>query len=248
MIKVTVLESISQLTILDSITLYGSTAGAIPASLEHIRQVIASVQYPLPEGIEVIILPFIIDRIDDMFVPADGVAAYATRKIYLSAFHRFDFSTPAHMRLGWARTTLHELGHMVHYAHLPAPAFGVPTGLWDVFQQVGGMRIANRTYDSSLAEAFAEWWRLLFSPLTQTLPHRQNLTFRIGIKEWMLSLTGALALAINHNRAYQRGFAFVLENTPIIHRGRTFVPLRFVSEAVGKRVEWRDPHTIIVWE
>lgn len=248
--QVTRLEGISQLAILDSITLYGSTRNALVADPEYIRQVMASVEYPVPDDIEVIILPFILERIDEQkYVRngvVDGVAVYSARKVYVSAFHLFDWNSEAYRLQAWAKTCLHEIGHMIHGQYLPAPRDGQPDGLWVAFTQVT-YALANNSYETSLAEHFAEWWRFLFSPMTQGVPHRHGLPYKTGIKEWMLSLAGALGLAIDHNKAYVRGDIIPLKGAPIIHNGMAYVPLRFTSEVDGKRVQWSNPHTIAIW-
>ena len=247
--KITKLEGISYLAILDNITLYGSTVNAIPADPEYIGQVIASVEYPLPD-VEVVILPFIIDRIDDEHFsrlgPVDGVAAYAARKIYLTAFHRFDWNTEAHRQMGWAKTCLHEIGHMVHHSYLPYPAYGEPQGLWQTFAQVAHP-MANNSYETSLAEHFAEWWRFLVSPLSQGVPHRHGLPYRTGIKEWLYSLAGAQGFAIGHKVQYFHGECVQRDVAPIILDGRTFVPLRYIAEMFGYEVGWSGPETVIIW-
>ena len=248
--KITKLEGISYLAILDNITLYGSTVNAIPADPEYIGQVIASVEYPLPD-VEVVILPFIIDRIDDHWGPVDGVAAYAKGKIYLTAYHRLDFIAEAYRNLAWAKTCLHEIGHMIHYEHLPYPAYGVPQGLWQTFCQVGKVPTTNSSYENSLAEAFAEWWRFLFSPISQSIPHRHGLPYVTGLQAWMRSLPGALTLALEHKAIFHRGEVIPIDAAPLALQGRTMVPLRFIAENLNRvgtitRVGWIAPETVYI--
>ena len=248
--KVTKLEGISSLAIVDNVILYGDLRNAIPADPEHIRQVIDSVEYPLPD-VEIIILPFIIDRIDDNAGPVDGVAAYKERKVYLSAFHRLDFTTEAHRQLAWAKTVLHEVGHMVHYEYLPYPAYGAPKGLWQTFCQVGKVPTTNNSYENSLAEAFAEWWRFLFSPVSQSIPHRHGLKYVTGLQAWMRSLPGALTLALEHKAIFHRGEVIPIDVAPLAVQGRTMVPVRFIAENLNRvgaitRVGWIAPETVYI--
>jgi len=244
--RLTKLTGISQLTILGNITLYGQITHALSADPDYIRQVITSVQYPMPDDVEVVILPFIIQRIDDNHGQVDGVAAYAERKIYLSAFHRFDWNTEAFRLQAWAKTCLHELGHMVHYQHLPKPQYGAPQGLWQTFSQVA-YPLANNSYETSLAEHFAEWWRFLFGPMSRGVPHRHGLPYRTGIMEWMLSLAGAQTWALGHKTQYQQGTAEQRDIAPFAVDGRTMVPLRYVAEMFGHRVDFIEPETIVIW-
>lgn len=244
--RITKLEGVSSLTIVDNITLYGSTIHALTADQEFIKSIISSVSYPLPD-VEIVILPFVIGRIDDYAMQVDGVAAYAERKIYLSAFHRFDWNTEAYRLQAWVKTLLHEIGHMVHYEYLPQPHYGPPEGLWKTFCEVGNVPTINNSYETSIAEAFAEWWRLLFSTASQAIPHRHGLRYRTGLKEWILSLTGALTLAVDHKCAYWMGGVTLLDVGPSIQNGRALVPLRFVTERFGNKIEWMDPETIAIW-
>ena len=243
--KVTVLTGISQITVAGSLV-SGSTARAIPADAAHVRRVLDAIKYPLPKDIEVFLLPFIIEKIDGKHQIANGMAWYAENKIYLGALHPLDVRGEENQRIAWETTLLHEIGHLVHYAHLPPPALGTPTGLWATFAGVAHP-LDNRAYFTSHEEQFAEWWRWCFGPQTRGIPHRQNLAYKTGIMEWMLSLTGAAAMAIGHRRYYVRGQVLQRDAAPTIIDGRAFLPIRHVAELLGHKVDWVEPETVVIW-
>ena len=242
--NVTALANISQITVAGSVV-SGSTAQAIPANRAHIQGVLSAIKYPLA-SFEVILLPFIIEKIDGAHQIANGMAWYAERKIYLGALHPLDVRGEANQKLAWETTLLHEIGHLVHYKHLPPPALGAPVGLWATFAGVAH-QTDNRGYLTSLEEQFAEWWRWCFGPQTRSIPHRQNLAYKTGIMEWMLSLTGAATMAIGHRRYYVRGQVFHQDAAPTIINGRTFLPIRHVAELLGHKVDWLAPETVVIW-
>ena len=149
------------------------------------------------------------------------------------------------------KTCLHEIGHMVHYEHLPYPAYGTPTALWHTFCQVGNVPTANSSYENSLAEAFAEWWRFLFSPMSQSISHRHGLLYVTGLQAWMRSLPGALTLALDHKAIFHRGEVIDIDVAPLAFQGRTMVPVRFVAENLNRvghitRVGWIAPETAYI--
>lgn len=243
--RITVLSGITSVTVAGSLVA-GTTSNAIPANQTHIRNVLNSIKYSLP-NFEVFILPFIIETIDGAHQIANGMAWYEENRIYLGAIHPLDVRGDANQKLAWETTLLHEIGHLVHYTHLPPPRLGTPTGLWRTFSQVA-YSTTNSNYFTSLEEQFAEWWRWYFGPNTQTIPHRQNLSPKTGIREWMLSLIGATTMAIGHNRYYADGQVLERDATPTIINGRTFLPIRHVAELLGRRVEWIDPETVAIWK
>lgn len=242
--RVIPLVGVTQIEVAGSIVT-GTLNRATMASEAHIRSVIAAVKYPLPE-FEVFLLPFVIEKIDGKHQVANGMAWYAERKIYLGALHALDVIGEDNRRRAWETTLLHEIGHIVHYEHLPPPALGIPRGLWATFAQVAH-RTENNNYLSSLEEQFAEWWRWCFGPATRSIPHRQALAYKTGIMEWMLSLTGAVAMAVNHRTYYKDGLLSVRDAAPVVVSGRTVLPLRHAAELLGRRVEWIDPETIVIY-
>ena len=140
---------------------------------------------------------------------------------------------------------------MVHYEHLPYPAYGTPTALWHTFCQVGNVPTANSSYENSLAEAFAEWWRFLFSPMSQSISHRHGLLYVTGLQAWMRSLPGALTLALDHKAIFHRGEVIDIDVAPLAFQGRTMVPVRFVAENLNRvghitRVGWIAPETAYI--
>ncbi len=52
-------------------------------------------------------------------------------------------------------------------------------------------------------------------------------------------------LAINNRRAYVNGREVTLDQPATLLRGRTMVPLRFVSEAMGAQVGWNEAHQLV---
>jgi len=56
-----------------------------------------------------------------------------------------------------------------------------------------------------------------------------------------------LRILINKNYAYKNGILISVPNPAIIANGRTFVPLRFVSENLNANVEWQEnTNTVII--
>lgn len=243
--KVITLTGITQTAVAGSIV-SGSPARAVPADRAHIQSTLDAIKYPLSKDIEVFLLPFIIEKIDGAHQIANGLAWYSERKIYLGALHPLDVRGEDNRRLAWETTLLHEIGHLIHYEHLPPPALGAPTGLWATFAEVAH-QTDNRSYFNSLEEQFAEWWRWCFGPQTRSIPHRQNFAYKTGIMEWLLSLTGAVTMAIGHQRYYVRGQVLQRDAAPTIINGRTFLPIRHVAELLGYKVDWLEPETVVIW-
>ena len=242
--RITTLTNISQTTVAGDVVT-GTTSRALLANEAHIRSVISVIKYPLPT-FEVVILPFVIEKIGGQHQIANGLAWYAENRIYLGALHPLDVRGEDNRRLAWETTLLHEIGHLVHYEHLPPPALGTPTGLWATFAGVAH-QTDNRSYFNSLEEQFAEWWRWCFGPSTRSIPHRQSLAYKTGIMEWMLSLTGAITMAIGHQSYYVRGQILQRDAAPTIISGRTFLPIRHVAELLGYKVDWLEPETVVIW-
>lgn len=227
-------------------TSFGTISGVagIQADPVKLQALLDTVTYPLPEC-EIILLPFIIHQIGEWYTMADGIADYENGRIYLTAYHPLDFNSDYYRELAWLKTLSHEMGHIVHDKYLPRAAYGQPEGLWATFKEVHQLDTPNTTYANSLEEAFAETWRLLFTP-TQANKHKQGVTIPTGVKEWMLSLAGQMGLAIGHKTLYVNGECIPMDVAPIIIDGRTMVPLRFVAENLGREVGWSDPETIII--
>ena len=256
-IKITTLTGINTLTIGNGIVVKGTTSNIVMPTQAHCQTVINNIQFPMPLGIEIILLPFRITEVDGYGSPADGIAHYASKKIYLSAFWTDEFTTVAYRLRAWEKTLAHELGHLVHYAYLAAPQYGNPVGLWQTFKTVHNISHANNSYETDLSEAFAESWRLIFVPMTQHTPHRHGVNWGvIGLKEWMLSLTKCMTVAVSstvaHNKIYTNGTVTQVDVPAQIVSGRTMVPLRFIAEQMGKLIgktittEWSDPNTVII--
>lgn len=56
-----------------------------------------------------------------------------------------------------------------------------------------------------------------------------------------------VVLTVDSNTAKFNGQAILLDVTPVIQNGKTYVPIRFVSQALQARVEWDSPtQTVIV--
>ena len=51
-----------------------------------------------------------------------------------------------------------------------------------------------------------------------------------------------VTLWVGRTEARVNGHARTLDVAPVVHLGRTFIPLRFVAQSLGARVEW-DPQT-----
>lgn len=110
-------------------SLIGVLITAIGVTISSLNSDISAIKYPLPD-FEVFLLPFIIEKIDGKHQIANGMAWYAENRIYLGALHPLDVRGEDNRRLAWETTLLHEIGHLVHYKHLPPPALGTPRGLW----------------------------------------------------------------------------------------------------------------------
>lgn len=256
-IKITTLTGINTLTIGNGIVVKGVTQNIVTPTQAHCQTVINNIKFPMPPGIEIILLPFRITDLDGYASSADGIAHYASKKVYLSAFWTDEFTTVTYRLRAWEKTLAHELGHLVHHAYLPAPQYGTPIGLWQTFKTVHNINHANNSYETDLSEAFAESWRLIFVPMTQHTPHRHGVNWNIvGLKEWMLSLTKAVTIAVSgtvtHNKIYANGLVTQADVPPQMLNGRTMVPLRFLTDAIGKLVgrtittEWSEPNTVII--
>ncbi len=51
-----------------------------------------------------------------------------------------------------------------------------------------------------------------------------------------------ISLSIDNTKAYVNGKEYVLDSAPVIHRSRTYLPARFVGEALGYSISW-DSYT-----
>lgn len=248
--KITTLTGISQLSICDSITLYGTNTDVIVPSLAIVEEVLDSIResrYPLPLDIEIVLLPFRITAIDDILTTPDGLAHYSAMKVYLSAFWANEFNQPFYAQEAWQKTLAHELGHLVHAAYLPHAELGVIQPMWQTFRSVHGVDHANTTYENSLAEAFAESWRLLFCPITRYIGHRHWINWRIiGLEEWMRSLDGTGVMSFEHFTMYRAGKRLPIDRAPEATNGRTMVPVRHMAELLGCEADWIPPRIVTV--
>ena len=75
--------------------------------------------------------------------------------------------------------------------------------------------------------------RAIFEALEATVDYQADLRQVIGRKG-----DNTISLTIDSNTAYKNGEALALAAAPRIIEGRTMVPLRFVSDALGCSVEW----------
>jgi len=57
-----------------------------------------------------------------------------------------------------------------------------------------------------------------------------------------------VSLKIGFKFAGVNGAVKVLDVAPFIYNGRTYVPLRFISEALGKEVRWDDQNRVVYIE
>ena len=57
-----------------------------------------------------------------------------------------------------------------------------------------------------------------------------------------------IILTIDNPSAYINGKKATLDVPPVIRGGRTFVPLRFIGEAIGCTVEWEALDQVITLE
>jgi len=57
-----------------------------------------------------------------------------------------------------------------------------------------------------------------------------------------------VSLQIGFKFAGVNGAVKVLDVAPFIYNGRTYVPLRFISEALGKEVRWDDQNRVVYIE
>lgn len=213
------------------------------ADVQHAVDRIAA-NYPLPY-LEIYLLPFALDKINGGFVMADGVTM-PSGAIYMGALDLVSFVSRDAAQRSALKTLAHEIGHAVHaYAGMKTK-YGPLEGLWLNYQIIQRHTFANDRYDTSAHEAFAESWRMLFAPEYRDFPHRQGLDWQApGLREWMLSLTGAVVLRPDHQRAYLAGEIIELDKSPRVEDGRTLIPLRAVAQLLGHSVHW-DGESIII--
>ena len=58
-----------------------------------------------------------------------------------------------------------------------------------------------------------------------------------------------IQLTINHDTAFVNGKPIKLQASPVIRNNITLVPVRFISESLGAKVDWRDnTKTVIIYE
>jgi len=56
-----------------------------------------------------------------------------------------------------------------------------------------------------------------------------------------------IKMNIDQDRAYVNGLEYLLDSPPKILNGRTLVPVRFISESIGKVVSWNnETRTVII--
>jgi hypothetical protein len=53
-------------------------------------------------------------------------------------------------------------------------------------------------------------------------------------------------MTIGSNRAYINDLEFILDTSPIIVNSRTLVPIRFISESLGKSVSWDNNNRNVI--
>lgn len=216
---------------------YANVKQADPADVQHMLNAIA---YPLPD-FDIVLLPFIIQgaAYEEYWAITDNNG----KTIYLSAI---DQGPPPENMNGYYSMWAHEIGHIVHSQHMPTCPRKTPLqSEWQTFQQVHGISLDNLTTKTSVEEAFAEAWRYLFTPFHSDHTFIPKREIPEGVREWILSLDGSLTLRPDHPTAYKGGEVYPLDVAPRIENGRAMVPLRFVSERLGKQVHW-DGQSIII--
>lgn len=70
----------------------------------------------------------------------------------------------------------------------------------------------------------------------------ENGTRTIAIKD----KDNVITMQIGERIGYVNNYAYVLDEAPFIKNDRTFVPLRFIGEALGADVEWLDKEKTVV--
>jgi hypothetical protein len=55
-----------------------------------------------------------------------------------------------------------------------------------------------------------------------------------------------IIMTIGSNRAYINDLEFILDTSPIIVNSRTLVPIRFISESLGKKVSWDNNNRNVI--
>ncbi|MEF2244463.1 MULTISPECIES: stalk domain-containing protein [unclassified Paenibacillus] len=79
---------------------------------------------------------------------------------------------------------------------------------------------------------------LLTSPVTPSAVHASTIT----------SGTSYVILHIDQPEVYLNGEAFTLDSPPIIRKGKTYVPAKFLGDAFGMKVEWIEKTRQIMME
>jgi len=54
-------------------------------------------------------------------------------------------------------------------------------------------------------------------------------------------------MRIGHTQYFVDGKSKEMDTVPILHKNRTMVPIRFISEALGDKVDWMPPDTVKIY-
>ena len=136
------------------------------------------------------------------------------------------------------KTLLHEIGHHIHFSFLPYhSAAKKDPGLWEPWSEAtghelefyrGGRHDTVRSYEE-FANDFRDWLMGLVGGAA-----RKRFYFGLWGQEYVMKIE----LEIGNKIIRVDGVPKEMDVAPFIQDGRTFVPLRFVSEALGARVDW----------
>jgi len=175
-----------------------------------------------------------------------------TNRIYIPVVDLIDVpkSTKWHAKRGLIG---HETGHAVHTLHMPANSKACPK--WQKFGAISGSpldfswrekNVAGKPYPYVLAfEEFADefsYWlngrrpgqkysEFYFSLWGQEVPEEKG-----EIAEEMKKIE----MWIDSKSYRIDGQERVMDTAPVIIGNRTMVPVRFIAEALGMRVDWDD--------
>ncbi|MBS4026718.1 MAG: PDZ domain-containing protein [Clostridia bacterium] len=74
----------------------------------------------------------------------------------------------------------------------------------------------------------------------EQLPRAKEILANLIANKYQLTSTALISLFINNDKGLVNGEEVALSEKPFIENGRTYVPLRFVGESLGLKVEWQQ--------
>ena len=175
------------------------------------------------------------------YAPARKDIVVTARGFYDNAKH-LEHITDAWRADRALKTLLHEIGHLIHFDFLPHhSAAKVEPGLWQPWSEAtgyelefdrGGRHDSVKSYED-FANDFRDWLMGIVGGA-----ERKKFYYSLWGQEYIMKIE----LEIGSKVIKVDGVLKEMDVAPFIKDGRTFVPLRFVSEALGAEVDW-EPKT-----